>query len=147
MRSIAQWMFRDRRKIYNDANERVTIAFKRRCHAMSSTIWGSMSHYWVATERSGARSHAGQVGSPAPHRSFRWHLADRLQHSSVHFEQTHCTPQTIHPMDSATPMEGLQCRFCSRVFSRGGHARRHELTHSTKKQFRCQTCSKCFVRK
>ncbi|KAK2903063.1 hypothetical protein Q8A67_007776 [Cirrhinus molitorella] len=42
--------------------------------------------------------------------------------------------------------ESLKCKFCTKSFLRARYLRRHILTHTEVKPYRCKTCESCFSR-
>uniref|UniRef100_A0A672SAR0 Uncharacterized LOC107593629 n=1 Tax=Sinocyclocheilus grahami TaxID=75366 RepID=A0A672SAR0_SINGR len=42
--------------------------------------------------------------------------------------------------------EALKCKFCTKSFLRARYLRRHILTHTEVKPYRCKTCESCFSR-
>uniref|UniRef100_A0A8C1R968 C2H2-type domain-containing protein n=1 Tax=Cyprinus carpio TaxID=7962 RepID=A0A8C1R968_CYPCA len=74
------------------------------------------------------------------------------RHLSLHSKETayacvHCGQKfdkgTVVPGENG---EALKCKFCTKSFLRARYLRRHILTHTEVKPYRCKTCESCFSR-
>lgn len=77
----------------------------------------------------------------------RQHEAKQLNES----EETKSMPESAASLKEFTVIIGengeqLKCNFCTKTFTKPRYLRRHILTHTDVKPYRCKTCENCFSR-
>ncbi|XP_026769497.3 zinc finger protein 1035 [Pangasianodon hypophthalmus] len=77
----------------------------------------------------------------------RQHEAKQLNES----EETRVMPDSAASLKECTVIIGengeqLKCNFCTKTFTKPRYLRRHILTHTEVKPYRCKTCENCFSR-
>uniref|UniRef100_A0A673J7H1 Zinc finger protein Xfin-like n=1 Tax=Sinocyclocheilus rhinocerous TaxID=307959 RepID=A0A673J7H1_9TELE len=73
------------------------------------------------------------------------------RHLSLHSKETAfcdgvCKEHRLESLRGSEKIKSMFCKFCTKSFLRARYLRRHILTHTEVKPYRCKTCESCFSR-